>query len=179
MIVARGDGRFCLDDEEDIHLDKLALLAEVDIRTVRNAISAGELSAVKRNDIVHPGIYVDNSTARRWLQGRRGFKPTVFHGRASQHIEHIGSPSEFGAFLTARRNELGLDVSENKLVPLCPGVDAKSIVTIEAGVFALPLSAVNPIADFYQLNRKTFLSCVMRVFFGDYLATIRESLASE
>jgi hypothetical protein len=40
---------------------------------------------------------------------------------------------------------------------------------LEAGVFALPLDAVFPVADFYQVDRKAFLECVMRVFFYEEL----------
>ena len=179
MIVARGDGRYCLDDGQDVYIEKLALLAEVDIRTVRNAISSGELSAEKRISAFPAGIYIDNASAHRWLQSRRGYKPTVFHGEASKNINDVVSPSGFGAFLSARREDLGLNTGDGKLLPLCPGIDANALAAIESGVFDLPLSAVNPLADFYQVDRKAFLNCVMRVFFSDYLATIRQSLSDE
>lgn len=175
MIVARGDGRFALDDGEDVHLEKLALLADVDVRTVRNAISAGELRAFKIENVLHPGIYVENASARAWLQGRRGFKPTLYSGQITQDIEEVASPADFAAFLAARREQLGLTSDEGKLLPLVPGVDSKALASVEAGVFSLPLNAVNPLADFYQIERKAFLDCVMRVFFSEYYAAILES----
>lgn len=175
MVVARGDGRFALDDGEDVHLEKLALLADVDVRTVRNAISAGELRAFKIENVLHPGIYVENASARAWLQGRRGFKPTLYSGQITQAIEEVASPADFAAFLAARREQLGLTTDDRKLLPLVPGVDSKALAAVEAGVFTLPLNAVNPLADFYQMDRKAFLDCVMRVFFSEYYTAILES----
>ena len=175
MIVAKGDGRYALDAGEDVHLEKLALLADVDVRTVRNAISAGELQAFKVENVLHPGIYVDNASARTWLQGRRGFKPTIYSGQSTQAIEDVASPADFAAFLISRREQLGLASEGEKVFPVLPGVDSKGLSAIEAGLFTLPLNAVNPLADFYQLDRKAFLDCVMRVFFADYYAAILES----
>ncbi len=175
MIVARGDGRFALDEGEDVYLDKLALLAEVDIRTVRNAVSAGELRAYKKKDLFQPGIHIENASARAWLQGRRDFKPTICSSQTTPAIEDVGSPTDFATFLVARREQLGLSTDEGKLVPFAPGLDSKGLATVEAGIFTLPLNAVNPLADFYQVDRKAFLDCVMRVFFSEYYTMIRES----
>ncbi|MCA8947609.1 MAG: hypothetical protein KDB29_15340, partial [Planctomycetes bacterium] len=167
--------RNALDGGSSVLMEKLAYLADVDVRTVRNAISAGELVAFKVTDGLQPGIHIENASARSWLQGRRGFTPTVYRGETAQAIGDVSSPAEFGAFLVARRDQLGLDAGEGKLLPLVPGVNAKGLAAVEAGVFELPLNAVNPLADFYQLDRKAFLECVMRVFFNDYYTTILES----
>lgn len=174
-IVWLGDGRNALDEGSDVLMEKLAFLADVDVRTVRNAISAGELVAFKVTDGLQPGIHIDNASARSWLQGRRGFTPTVFRAETAEAIGDVRSPAEFGAFLVTRREQLGLEAGEGKLLPMVPGVNAKGLAAVEAGVFELPLNAVNPLADFYQLDRKAFLKCVMRVFFSDYYATILES----
>lgn len=175
LVVAKGDGRYALDDGQDVHVEKLALLADVDVRTVRNAVSAGELMASKYDNVLHPGLYAENASARAWLQGRKGFKPTVYAGQTAQPIENVTTPAAFAAFLVARREQLGLDVGDGKLLPMLPGLDAKALAAVEAGVFTLPLNAVNPLADFYQLDRKAFLDCVMRVFFAEYYAALLES----
>jgi hypothetical protein len=69
-----------------------------------------------------------------------------------------------------------LDGDEKKLVAFHSAVDTHAISEIETGVFKLPIDTAFPIADFYQLDRKEFLSCVMRVFFSEQLSTIRETL---
>ncbi len=183
FVIAQGDGRFSLDTGEDVLIEKLALLANVDIRTIRNAISAGEMTTFKITGL-HPsglvqGQYIENASALRWLQGRRGFKPTISGTESIDSLDEISTPSEFGAFLSSQRNKLKLGAGENKLVVLYPSVDVNAITDIEGGLFKLPLDAVFPIADFYQLPRKPFLSCVMRVFFAEQLSSIRELITAE
>lgn len=174
-ITAQADGRFALDDGEYILLDKLALLAGVDIRTVRNAISAGELVANKDDE----GTFIENTSARNWLSGRRGFKPTVNLNGGLDELREVSSPAEFGAFLVAQRKKVGLEGDEKKLAVFHPSVDARAMFEIETGVFKLPIDTVFPIADFYQLDRKEFLSCVMRVFFGEQLSVLREAIKAQ
>jgi len=168
-IVAMGDARYALDEGQPFMLYKLALLANVDIRTVRNAVSAGELITFKADDMVH----VENASARRWLHGRRGFKPTVVAGGETHtNLENVSSPAEFAAFLATRRERIGAaqqNAPDNKLVVFHPSATPQALAQLEAGVFSLPLDAVFPLADFYQLDRKSFLDCVMRVFFADEL----------
>lgn len=174
-IVWQGDGRNALDGGNDVLMEKLAFLADVDVRTVRNAISSGELLAFKVTEGMQPGIHVENASARNWLQGRRGFKPTVFRAETARAIEGVRSPAEFGAFLVSRREQLGINFDTEKPLPMVPGLNVKTLAAVEVGVFELPLTVVNPLADFYQVDRKAFLECVMRVFFSDYFKTILES----
>jgi hypothetical protein len=170
-IVSTGDGRFALDEGQSVSLYKLALLANVDIRTVRNAVSSGELVTYKIDD----AVTVDNASARKWLLGRRGFKPTVNSNTAVQYnLENVSTPGMFSDFLAIQRQRLDLatDAVAGKLIPLHPDVTPESLIELEAGVFSLPLSTVFPIADFYQLDRKQFLACVMKVFFFEELAML-------
>lgn len=165
-VCAMGDGRAALDEGRDITLSKLALLAGVDPRTIRNAISSGELNAEKSDE----GLQIDNASARKWLQSRRGFKPTISVTGNHLSLEQICTPGEFSSYLKARRAEIGID---GKLLELYP-TEAAHLDQIEQGVFTLPISSVFPLADFYQLDRKSFIACVMRVFFNDQLSAIRD-----
>jgi hypothetical protein len=56
-------------------------------------------------------------------------------------------------------------------------VNQDAINQLESGVFTLPLDAVFPIADFYQVSRKEMLECVMRVFFSEELSMLASDLA--
>ena len=181
-IVARGDGRLALDEGQIIELYKVALLANVDVRTVRNAISAGKLIAFnaadkdKGDDVLH----IDNASARQWLHDRRGFKPTLKqYGNNQLRLADISSPLEFATFLSAQRKSLELDSANGKLVVFHPSVNAQAIDQLEAGVFALPLDTVIPIADFYQVSRKELLECVMRVFFSEELSLLSDTPTNE
>ncbi len=165
-ICAMGDGRAALDDGKDITLNMLSLLASVDPRTIRNAISSGELKAEKSDD----GLQIDNASARKWLQSRRGYKPTISVSDNRLSLNEISSPGEFSAYLKARREEIGID---GKLLELHPN-EATHLEQVEQGIFTLPISSAFPLADFYQIDRKSFLACVMRVFFNDQLSALRD-----
>lgn len=165
-IVAMGDGRYGLDEGMPIDHYKVALLANVDLRTVRNAISAGELAAFKQDDF----LFIENASARNWLHSRKGFRPTVQQSPTHfSDLSEVVSPLQFGAFLRGQREKLGLNDADNKLVVRHPNVLPADLERLEAGVFNLPIDTVFPLADFYQIGRKVFLEAVMRIFFQEEL----------
>jgi len=174
-IVARATGRYRLDHSSKVAIEELALLASIDIRTVRNAISANELASEK----VDSTVYVDNTSARNWLSGRRGFKPTRVLVELVGGMTSISNPSEFGSFLVSQRKKLGISVNDYKLGVLHPSLNTKVIKEIEMGVFGLPLDTVIPLADFYQLNRNDFLFSVMKVFYEDQHRALTEKPHTE
>lgn len=172
QIVRLADGRAAIDLGEEILLDKLALLAKVDERTVRNAISSGELRANKTNG----AIFIENASARTWLNGRRGYKPTRILSVVSKAIDEVSTAPEFGAFLARRRQivtstEAGLNATVQH-----PAVDAKALQELEHGTFTLPLDTVVPLADFYNVDRGAFFACLMRVFYRDELDILTRAL---
>lgn len=171
-LVWQGDGRVALEEGESFELDKLAYLADVDIRTVRNAISSGALTLTKVMGI----DLVSNESAHKWLLGRRGFKPTVYTNRSSVELANVSKPSNFAIFLTQQRNRIiddgGVLSSQNS------ALTQAVISDLESGLFNLSLSMVNPIADYYQLGRKSFLECVMRTFFFEQFQMLRELIGN-
>jgi hypothetical protein len=173
--VARGNGRFSLDNFETVSIGTLALLASVDIRTVRNAISAGELTSQKMGS----NVYIDNASARNWLSGRRSFRPTQMKVVGIESVTSISSPAEFGWFLSAQRQKLGNEIDDKKLVLFHPLIDSKAIKEIEMGVFKLPLDTVTPLSDFYQIDRNDFLVTIMKVFYGEQYRALAETLSTE
>lgn len=172
-IIWMADGRSGLDDGLSIPLEKIALLAKVDIRTVRNAASARELTTFfnSEDDLVH----ADNASARRWLLGRRGFRPTVTeHMAAGITLDEVTTPVAFSAMLKTARKELSREIDIAH-----PAVTATALSELESGIFTLPLDAVFPVADFYQLDRKKFLICVMQTFFSVEFHTIESNQRME
>jgi hypothetical protein len=165
QIIAMGDGRFALDAGDSVMIGKVALLAKVDIRTVRNAISAGELASEK----VGNEIFIENASARCWLHTRKGYRPTVPGYMVSSNMEDIVTPAQFGAFLSSQRQRVGHDDGSKKLTVFHRSVNAQELTNLEAGIFSVPLDAVFPLADFYQIGRRELLDCVMRVFFREEL----------
>lgn len=172
-IIAMADGRWGLDEGEPIHLFKVALLANVDVRTVRNAISAGELASFKSD--FDGELWIENASARRWLHGRKGFKPTATDALANTVVlDKVSTPAEFGALLVARRASLDSDVMKFKTPEAFVALGGAALGELESGVFNLPLSDAFAIADHYLLDRKQFLKCVMRVFFADELRMLND-----
>lgn len=175
-IISMADGRVGLDEGSPFLLYKVALLANVDIRTVRNAASSGELVTFKSEADGH--VYVENASARRWLYGRRGFKPTVVSDAAlGMTPERVSTPAEFGAMLVSQRERNAQENADANVAVAHPAVTPEALAQLEAGVFNLPLDAVFPVADYYLLDRKKFLQCVMRVFFGEELQMLVDSAA--
>lgn len=169
----QGDGRVNLELGGDFELDELAYLADVDVRTVRNAISAGALTPTK----VMGTDLVESESARKWLLGRRGFKPTVYAKRSSLQMAAVDKPYTFGILLTQQRNQIVAEsgVLSSQHAALTPDV----ISELESGLFNLPLSMTNPVADYYQLARKPFLACVMRTFFAEQFQMMREIMENQ
>ncbi len=170
-LVWQADGRHGLDNGYPMEYQKLAYLADVDIRTVRNAVSAGQLVSSKTQGT----DFVENESARKWLSGRRGFKPTVYAGQTEVSLANVNSPIAFGAILKAQRARIV--EAGGTLATQHPALTEPVINTLESGVFDLSLNMINPVADYYQIERKQFLSSVMRTFFPEQLAAI-QSLSS-
>lgn len=166
-----ADGRFGLDGGEDISLSKVALLGKVDLRTVRNAVSAGQLVTVTKEKMFeNDTVFVENASARSWLLGRKGFKATPLVNTEREQIGEVCTPAGFASFLINQRKQIETDLDADVIAKRSvnhPSVDQTAIKALESGVFSLHLDAVFPIADYYQVSRKDMLNCVMRVFFND------------
>lgn len=175
QIVKMADGRVALAEDLPLDIERMALLANVDVRTVRNAISSGVLQAEDGR--------ICCSDARAWLRGRKGFKPTVHVHAHAQALSEVDSAEGFGALLSKCRirrvHEVVVD-AKALIDPLSvelpmgayPGLTQEMLREVEAGVFRLSLSQVSPLADFYGFPREDFLRCVMRIFFPEQLAIL-------
>ena len=170
-IIARGDARFALDDGSDIEIPRLALLAEVSERTVRNAVSAGELSATKYESTT----FVRNASARKWLIGRRGWVPTRVGDDhfADSALEDMSSATALASFLRNKRVRLGKELHEAGDRSLYSVIDADALRALEQGSFLLPLSAIGELASFYEVPDESLLPACMRAFFPKELSALQ------
>ena len=166
QIVALGDGRYGLDIGEDIEIKKLALLADIDQRTVRNAVSAGELDAIK----VSGSTVILNKSALKWLASRRGYTPTRFIAATDKILCNITSATELGAYLMQRRESLNLKLHVNTH----PALNTKALSELELGQFTLSLDEVYQLADFYNLDSGELLETVMLTFYSEQFKTLIE-----
>ncbi|MET0029674.1 MAG: hypothetical protein ABW101_18735 [Candidatus Thiodiazotropha sp.] len=165
-VLELGDARFGLDDGNNIELNRLALLAGVDHRTVRNAVSARELETEK----FQGRTYILNKSALKWLRTRKGYTPTRYLSDAEKDLSSVSSATEFGAFLADQRKKVELDETDAS----SSFVNAETLAEIEAGVFTLPIDSVYALADFYMVERNDLLDAVMRIFFAEQLKSIVE-----
>lgn len=171
-IVLMGDTRFGLHGGGQFLPESLAMLANVDVRTVRNAISAGDLDARK----VMGDLWIEHDSALRWLQRRRGFKPTRIINMRGVDLKEIASPLVMAAFLKERREKLKLNDHRDTLPPAHPATNDQTLKNLEDGIFTLTLDAAFPLADFYQLERIDFLKALMRCFYPEQYKALTENI---
>ncbi|RZJ22859.1 MULTISPECIES: hypothetical protein [unclassified Acinetobacter] len=166
--------RFGIDGEQDSNhficdLDKfkvIALMADLDERTVKNAHSQGFFNGDSGD--------FDFNAIKLWLSTKRGFIPTKgLIKKNSQSLNEVKTAPEFGYFLKEKRESLGalfdLKVFQTKHYLF----DKKTVVELENGFFDLPLNTVSILANAYYIDENEFLNCVMRVFFSSELEKIR------
>lgn len=170
-IIMMGDGRFALDIDSSIDILKLALLANVDVRTVRNAISAGDLTSEKIDNVV----LVDSQSALLWLSKRRAYTPTKFIRSIQKELNEVNSATEFGMYLHSLRGELDISLPEANLEQGPVTISPSDIKNIESGIFKLPINSVDVLASYYQVNKKELLNKIMKIFFSEQLRLIIET----
>jgi len=131
LYVAKlANARFRLDDHKDevlslpmpdeqvykgvLSLSEVALLADMDEKSVRNAANQNNKNHLKTFN-EGSGTYVRTVDARAWLAGRRGFKPTEFFDpEVDRDIANVGfkSTGDLGKYLKGRRELTGLSIAQ-------------------------------------------------------------------
>jgi hypothetical protein len=105
-VVALASARHQLDYERHVTLANIALLADINERSVRNALHAtGDAQLVaSRNESGE--LVVERIEALRWLQRRPNFKPTVQVGSHGKEPPPALDINEIMPFLNARLREV-------------------------------------------------------------------------
>jgi hypothetical protein len=160
-LIDMGLARRALDGGDDLDAKAIALLADMTERSVQNAFSLkgpGHLPSAKRNGISQ----VENSVAKRWLEGRKGFLPTArvaFDGNAMPPT--LDSQTDLRAFLRARVGVIygddrgrignGIEISEELL-------ERKLY-----GDLQVELSDASPLARGLQLDERWLVTAILRI----------------
>lgn len=165
-------GRQRLDGGMTLTIKDVALLANVDERTVRNAISAKELEASKLDKKKH----IDNKSAISWLSKRKGFNSTKFPNLETVNFNDIKSIPEFCAYLKFIRKNREVDLSNQKRISEETFIRDYGVYPLENGIFALSIDKCEALSDFYNIDRVSFLIKVMELFFKEQLGLIKNSL---
>lgn len=169
--------RWSLDEGLDLTLKQMALLARVDVRTIRNAASSkgsDHLKTIKEGG----RTLVDNDAAREWLSNRRGFKESRYLG-SEQAIPPLSTPAELGAWLRNRRTEKGFDNAEGLAKEIgWPAKRASEIVALEEGKRGCHVEDCAVLADTLELDPGWLTSVVMQVFYPNQYGLLKQQLAS-
>ncbi len=99
-MVERWKARYALDHGQDLTTRQIAVLADMNERSVQNATLA---KGAARLRIGQDG-WVNNTEAKRWIEGRRGFKKTTFRDlpKDSAVVGEQLSAAEIPAFVADR-----------------------------------------------------------------------------
>ena len=114
-LVTRLKARRDLDQEHPLTLDQLAILAEMNERSVRNATTAKDGSYLELNS----SGTVDNSVAKTWLTNRRGFTPIIYRElpKAGKEIDEHLDKHEIPHFINERLEEVWRPRAESTGLP--------------------------------------------------------------
>ncbi|MFV5508903.1 MULTISPECIES: hypothetical protein [unclassified Acinetobacter] len=140
----------------------IAQLAGIDLRTLKNAISAGEIETVSK--------YVLCATSlKHWLLRRKGFKPTFYKKEEQQFF--FNSPLSFSNTLKDAKKELTTPFNPSDLLEKYPEIP-NVIEQLESGIFNLPLDSVSIIAKAYGIPYPILLKEILKTFYPNELAIL-------
>ncbi len=182
--ILDGDERTPLDDHappsDMLTIAELAILADLDERTIRNATSK---TATNRLDtaVVNSNIYIPREAAIAWLQNKRGFKPTrVGQSISSQtilsNIEFV-TASQAGDFVRVNRDRLKFNHAG---LAKAAGIDitAADIATLESGRIHVGETALAAIGSALGLSGELFALRMLEVAKKEEIQALRRRILS-
>jgi len=178
-ITLDGDNGCVEEPQPFLSVQDVALLGCLDERSVRNAISQGDIKSRKDGS----ATVIQNAEARRWLQDRRGYNPTIWLGKDMDGLDSVKTTSQFTNYLQTRRKEiapsdsiedfLSASISEfptldaAKLFGNEVHISAKDVQILEGGEFPWPISICYQFSVFYKVTDRSMTETVMKLFFPD------------
>lgn len=164
--------RWDLEFEDTIMLEHVALLGGVDIRTVRNSVAKEELSSIKE-DV--RGVCVNSADAKAWLEGRKGFIPTVWDVSDPNSLSGIDrKKQELYSYIEKKSKSAGFESLSSLCTAIKWGPDTLSLRAFfdsdKDCPFSIEQSAV--LANVLKLKEREFTLRVMRIYFPETLKII-------
>jgi hypothetical protein len=185
MINDLGAARIALDGDtsdtasgrlDGLHSDYLtvkevALLAFVEERSVRNAISRGELQSEKDGS----ATMIANEEARAWLRGRRGFNPTQYIYADVSELSDITKSSELASYLQLKREKtLKLEVDQLLSQVADTHISLDDLHALESGEYRLAIEDSNELARLYREPPALMMKKIVMVFFPSLYRAIHD-----
>lgn len=168
---------FLEDDPYPLTFRQIALLANLDERTVRNAAS---LKHGDRLKTVKSGgrTYVEPEDALEWLSKRPDFKRVqIIASPLANNPRYFEDAKGFGRFISHRRKELGLSSQELAARLGWTKERADAIQALEEGEAVLRLEEVEPLAlALEETDVPWLIRNFMRVFYLKQLAILTGEL---
>jgi hypothetical protein len=140
----------------------IAQLAGIDLRTLKNAISAGEIEIISKHVICATSL-------KQWLLKRKGFKPTFYKKEEQQFV--FNSPVSFAETLKEAKKNLSNSFDPTDLVAKYPEVP-NLIEQLELGIFNLPLDSISLISKTYGIPYPVLLREILKTFYPNELAIL-------
>lgn len=182
-VIRTSVARWKIDDDDEnypLTLQEIALLANMDIRSVRNAASAKSDPLKTYNESGRTFIAKDDAIA--WLKSRRGFKPTVVFNPGSDDIDvpTFLSQKTVGDFVKKRRKEMKLGPKE-----LCGrteeqnSLDEETLNQVESGKLSFSPSTWLTLANALGVNGEAFAYNVLKAIQREELEQVRAAIMTK
>lgn len=158
-LILDGSERISLpgnDGPDDmLTIAEVAILADLDERTVRNATSKNSANRLETK-VVESSIYIPRESARAWLQNKRGFIPT----RIGEELPSLAvlndefiSTEEAGEFIRINRERLNLDHAS---LSAKAGLTKKQLQELESGQIPNNEESLTAVGNALGLNGTLF-----------------------
>jgi hypothetical protein len=159
------------DDAKRIDIHQLTRLAKVSERTVKNAISAGELVSFKEySSILDEKItYITKESAYKWLAGRRNFKPTVVPVNGDIKLLDVSTPIAMRGFLKTQTQRL----IENHFLEGDEKEAMQRYGDELANKSVIEMSEVKEISQQLRINYDALLKKVFEIYYQNELSILR------
>ena len=183
--------RLVLDGAERVHLEgnsppedmlsisEVAILADLDERTVRNATS---INATNRLETALAGstICIPRLAAIEWLKSKRGFVPSTF-GKLSFNSDFLETNSfvnatQAGEYIRIKREELNL---EQEALSKASGVSEESISNLESGKINISEKEFIKIGEALGLDGERFALRILEVVKEEELQSLRARIENK
>lgn len=180
-MIKLASARYHLDSEQRVSFSDIALLADIDPRSVRNALhGTGDSRLVASRDDLGE-LVVDKLEALRWLRGRPNFKETVRIGSWAATPNQL-APSEIIPFLKARFHEYFLVGGNEQLSFENAAREIGWPVERVRKLVEGPIENISPedcpaIAQMFYLDTTWFTTQVMRALFPEAMKSIQPPAA--